>query len=175
MHELILSATSHIICSIYVERNNRKFNNNCTTMPIIIDKILAEVRLSNSLSKGYMSSIMWDFIQVLWVNVWAKVNVDRCAIGNPHNYHYRCNYKDFKASFLGCYAKNICYQCLFLGWPYFSIKSDSHNVVLAFINDSLVPWKHRSRWISYNEMRKNMICTISHIHREGNYQGRPWT
>lgn len=53
-------------------------------------------------------------------------------------------------------------------WINFWLESDSMLVVMAFSNDSIVPWHLRNKWFNCKRLLTGMNFMVSHIFREGN-------
>lgn len=59
--QLMTFSIVHIIWAIWIERNNRYFNDKSTSIPSLINGIISEVKLSYSLALTYNSSPLSDF------------------------------------------------------------------------------------------------------------------
>jgi len=53
-------------------------------------------------------------------------------------------------------------------WTNFWLETDSMLVVVAFANDTIVPWNLCNRWCNCKKLTLSMNFVISHIFREGN-------
>lgn len=54
------------------------------------------------------------------------------------------------------------------GWNHLWLQCDSQLAIQAFKNNSIVPWKLRSRWRNMLLLAKKMHFVYSHVYREGN-------
>lgn len=124
-------------------------------------------------------------IEVLWhpplIN-WIKANTD----GAASSINSACGiiFRDWKADCLLCVSENlvpgsalnaeICGVLRAIEvahqkqWTNLWLETDSKLVVMAFDNESIVPWSLSNRWYNCRKLLLNMNFMISHIYREGN-------
>jgi len=124
-----------------------------------------------------------DIVPVLWktptIN-WVKANTD----GSVANFNASCGgiFRDFRGTFLGCFASNIGSGSVFdaelMGlilamefaisnhWNRLWLECDSSSVVHAFKNTTLIPIRLRNHW--HNCLQHGMTVICSHVFREGN-------
>ena len=53
-------------------------------------------------------------------------------------------------------------------WFNFRLETDYRFAVMAFGNDSIVPWSLSNRWFNCKKLLLHMNFLVSHIYREGN-------
>jgi len=130
VQQVMLSAIIHIIWSLWLERNNRYFNDQRAPTGNIINRVISKVHLSFRLALVKGSSAMTDFRVVHLFNIplrpsravpdrevsWTpptsgciKINVDGSAFGSPSSGTIGIVFRDWHNSFVGAFTHNIGY------------------------------------------------------------------
>jgi len=123
--------------------------------------------------------------EVIWnppLPTWTKGNTD----GSANSLSSACGiiFRNCLSDCILCVAENIgtgdAFQAELCGamraieiahqrnWINFWLETDSKLVVMAFSNDSDVPWNLSNRWFNCKKLLFGMNFVISHIYREGN-------
>ncbi|MCI24603.1 ribonuclease H protein, partial [Trifolium medium] len=113
---------------------------------------------------------------------WIKCNTDGASTISASS----CGgiFRDHSADLIGCFAEKIPYCTAFFvelsgvlraielasqhNWHNLWLESDSALVVIAFKNDTMIPWALRNRWFNAKLLMRNMNVIVTHIYREGN-------
>jgi len=123
--------------------------------------------------------------EVIWhpplIN-WIKANTDGAA--SSTNSACGIIFRNWEADCLLCVSENLglgnALRAELCGamraiemahlkhWSNLWLETDSKLVVLAFSNESIVPWSLRNRWYNCKKLMLNMNILISHIYREEN-------
>ena len=124
-----------------------------------------------------------EIVPVVWkapTITWVKANTD----GSVVNLNASCGgiFRDFRGTFLGCFASNIgswsVFEAELMGlilamefaarnhWNRLWLECDSSSVVHAFKNNIIIPIRLRNR--RHNCFQHGMTIICSHVFREGN-------
>jgi ribonuclease HI len=189
------AAVLHVIHTIWMARNNVRFNNTSVSVHAATTKVLTSVSLSHRLIPGHANAAEHAAMQlepkpappmtvrlVLWKSPsveWIKANTD----GSVTHASAACGglFRDYTSRFLGGYAQRVNGTVLHAelmsmilamelahrqGWLALWIESDSKAALQAFENHQVVPWDLRNRWSNCFSLHLNLRW--SHIYREGN-------
>lgn len=193
VHDVILAAILSSISAIWQCRNKLRFEGVSTPLPRAFNLICASASLSDQLSKGTMTSSIEDFFilrvfsvtrhaprapsikEVMWhppLCNWIKCNTDGASKGAPGWSACGGIFRDYRASFMGCFAANIGITCSLhaeltgamwaieianqRGWTNLWLECDSALVVAAFKTEHGIPWKLRNRWNNCILTTRNM-------------------
>jgi len=128
MHQVLISAITYSIWRIWIERNNRYFEDKEAHFSNLIYHIVAEVKMSSSLMVGANHSSSLDVKvsslfqlslrpsrQIFYSNVYwipprqgcIKINFDGASFGSPPCGATGVVFRDNAASFLGGFVHNI--------------------------------------------------------------------
>jgi hypothetical protein len=124
----MISAIIHVIWSIWLERNNRYYNDRKKSVEFLIHTITSEVQLSFNLVlvKGFAAMADFKLTQMFGIPLkprrvqiiaevawsppptgWIKFNVDGSSLGAPATGSIGIVIRNEYATFLGAYAQNI--------------------------------------------------------------------
>jgi ribonuclease HI len=130
VQQVMISAIIHAIGGIWMERNNRYYNDRKKSIEFLIHSITSEVHLSFNLVLVKGSTAMADFklsqmfgiplkprrVQIIndvtWSpppTGWIKLNVDGSSMGAPVTGSIGIVIRNEHATFLGAYAQNIAH------------------------------------------------------------------
>ena len=130
VHQILTSAISHTIWTIWIERNQRYFHDKRQAMSSLFNSILAEVKLSHSLNLVKGNSTMIDYKVAKLFNIpfkiknmvpsrnisWkppptgvVKFNCDGSSVGPNPCGSIGVVIRDSNANFLGALASNVGY------------------------------------------------------------------
>jgi len=137
VHQIMTFAFIHTIWCIWLERNNRCYNNKLTSVGSMINKIISWVRLSFKLVLSNGPAAMSDLkishlfgiplknkrVRQVQVHCWIphgekcfKVICDGSAFGNPSSGLVALVFKNSIAEFLGALTHNIGYATHNIGY-----------------------------------------------------------
>ena len=199
LRDVIVAAIVHTMYCIWLARNAFRFSSASPCIHSTLARITSMVALSGMLSNSNCINLdvvvfnkflippsfrrVKDIALVVWkppTISWVKANTDGSGI--YHNASCGGIFRDFRGTFLGCFASNVGRGSVFdaeiLGlifamefvakhnWNRLWLECDSTSVVHAFKNPDVVPIRLRNRW--HNCFQHGMMVLCSHIFQEGN-------
>ena len=199
VRDVIMAAIVHVVYCIWLTRNAFRFNSVAASLHATMAKIASYVAILGMHSNGNCISLDVDIlnnflipplfrrvkeiVSVVWkapTITWVKANTN----GSVVNLNASCGgiFRDFRGTFLGCFASNISSWSVFEAelmdlilamefaagnhWNRLWLECDSSSVVHAFKNNIIIPIRLRNR--RHNCFQHGMTIICSHVFREGN-------